>query len=258
MIKRIMKKYRAEGLGGIDSALRSKFARMRGVHPVQAALRTLRKKDSVCIVQIGAFVGATDNDPIHRFLKDIAASKTTLKAVLVEPVRQYYEQLKANYRDVPGVHCENVAIAQTCGPHKFYRLGVDPVDYGFPAWLSQLGSLKEERMTTMWDNCERSEDCKAFYLQHRVVETIDCITSHQLFERHAIKEVDLLQIDAEGYDYEILRTVDFNILRPRFINYERMLLLEKEPECRAMMRAAGYRLIDYQQDTFCVRKQRAW
>lgn len=221
-------------------------------------MRNLKKKDSVCLVQIGAFIGATDNDPIYRFLQETKDSKTRLQAVLVEPVEEFFEQLKENYRGLRGVSFENVAIAKTFGPQKFYRLGVDPAAYGFPAWLSQLGSLKEERMTTMWDNCERSEDCKAFYLKHRVVETIDCITSHQLFERHAITEIDLLQIDAEGYDYEILRTVDFTKIRPRFINYERMLLQDKEPECRAMMRAAGYRLVDFQQDTFCVRKSRLW
>lgn len=256
MIKKILKKYREEGMDGIESAVLGRIVKARGVHPIQGALRTLRKKDFVCIVQIGAFVGATDNDPICSFLKDTVALKTKLKAVLVEPVKEYYDKLKLNYHDLPGVHFENVAIAQESGPHKFYRLGVDPVAHGFPSWLAQLGSLKEERMTTMWDNCERSEDCKAFYLEHRVVETIDCITSHQLFDRHGIKEIDLLQIDAEGYDYEILRTVDFKKVRPRFINYERMLLLNKEPECRAMMRAAGYRLIDFEQDTFCVRKGR--
>ena len=108
-------------------------------------------------------------------------------------------------------------------------------------------------MTTMWDTCERSEDCKSFYLKHRVVDMIDCITSAELFKRHGIEEFDLLQIDAEGYDYEILSSIDFKKIRPKFINYERMLLGEKELTCRAMMRAADYRLVDYQQDTFCVR-----
>lgn len=252
MLKKILKKYEREGWGGINTAVLSRIAQARGIHPIEDALRKLKKKDSVCLVQIGAFIGATDNDPIYRFLQETKDSKTRLQAVLVEPVKEFFEQLKENYRGLRGVSFENVAIAKTFGPQRFYRLGVDPVAYGFPAWLSQLGSLKEERMTIMWDSCERSEDCKNFYLKHRVVDTIDCITSDILFEKHGIKDLDLLQIDAEGYDFEILSSIDFEKVRPTFINYERMLLGEKEPECRAMMRAAGYRLIDYQQDTFCV------
>jgi len=256
MIDRLVKRFREEGIRGLETALRSRIARKRNVHPIQDALKVLSKGNRVCLIQIGAFIGDTENDPLHRFLTDCADTGIALKAVLVEPVREFYEKLKWNYRGVPGIHFENVAIAETSGPQKFYRLGVDPVAHGFPAWLSQLGSLKDERMTTMWDNCERSEDCKAFYLQHRVVDTIDCITSRELFERNGISEIDLLQIDAEGYDFEILRTIDFQTIRPRFINYERMLLQEAEPECRGLMRRAGYRLIDFQQDTFCIKQRK--
>ena len=64
--------------------------------------------------------------------------------------------------------------------------------------------------------------------------------------------LDLLQIDAEGYDYEILKTIDFDRIRPRFVNYERVLLLDEEPACRSMMRDAGYVLFDWDIDTLCV------
>ena len=60
--------------------------------------------------------------------------------------------------------------------------------------------------------------------------------------------MDLLQIDTEGYDYEILRTIDFSRLRPRFINYERELLQDDGPACRSMLSAAGYVLFDWGED----------
>jgi hypothetical protein len=75
-------------------------------------------------------------------------------------------------------------------------------------------------------------------------------------ERHRISEIDLLQIDAEGYDYEILKSIDFSTWSgPRLINYERVLLLDQEDECRAMLKAAGYKLALRGQDTLATLRQ---
>ncbi|MEQ1831119.1 MAG: hypothetical protein ABL921_34555, partial [Pirellula sp.] len=120
MLKKILKKYEKEGWPGINTAIRSRIAQVRAVHPIEDALRNLQKCDSVCLVQIGAFIGATDNDPIYRFLQNTRNSKIKLQAVLVEPVKEFFEKLKQNYDGVSGVSFENVAIAQTCGPQKFY------------------------------------------------------------------------------------------------------------------------------------------
>ncbi len=178
----------------------------------------------------------------------------------MEPVREYFEQLREAYASLKTVKLENVAIAEEEGERDFYRLGVDPAAHGQPAWLSQLGSLDPTRMTTQWDRYEQEAldrhgaraDHKAFWHEHRVVDRVACITLHQLVERNGIERLDLLQIDAEGYDYEILRTIDFSRLRPRFINYERVLLGEAEPACRAMLMKQGYVLFDWDVDTLAV------
>jgi hypothetical protein len=110
-------------------------------------------------------------------------------------------------------------------------------------------------MTDLWLTEGKGErrrwydEGQEFWHQHSAVEKVQCWTFHQLLERHGLDHVDLLQIDAEGYDYEILRTVDFSRVRPRFINYEREILLEDEPACRAMLTDAGYVLFDWGQDT---------
>src|SRR5258708_1342309 len=40
----------------------------------------------------------------------------------------------------------------------------------------------------------------------------------QLLEKHQISEVDFLPVDAEGYDFELLKSIDFSTTRPRFVN----------------------------------------
>lgn len=213
------------------------------------------------IVQIGAFVGATDNDPLHAFLTrtlgDTPASGRGSTAVLVEPVAEYFARLRQAYAGAPGVRFEHAAIAESAGTRDFYRLAADPAAHGLPAWLAQLGSLRADRMTALWDRYERghlaaeSDTLTRFYRDHQVVEPVTCITFDMLLERHGLTHVDLLQIDTEGYDYEILRTIDFRRVRPSFINYERVLLQDDEAACRQMLREAGYTLTDWGQDTLC-------
>jgi FkbM family methyltransferase len=254
---RITEKFRREGAKGIFRALASRLGFAVDAPPMEHALRKLISKESVAIVQIGAFIGDTSNDPIYGFLQQwLAADKKSkdIKIVLVEPVREYFDQLKLNYSQIMSdcIHCENVAVAEVSGPKDFFRLGVDPREHGFPDYLKQLGSLRADRMTRLWDRYEADEKIQKFYLEHRIVETVDCVTFEQLLARHHISQVDILQIDAEGYDYEILKSIDFSIIKPTFINYERVLLNEDEPKCREMLVKAGYRLRDCGQDTFCA------
>ena len=224
------------------------------------ALDWLAAQPTFSIVQVGAYIGNTINDPLHTFLLRELPRKPGSTVVLVEPVAEYFEQLEAAYAGVPGARFENVAIADGEGERDFYRLGVDPASHGRPEWLSQLGSLRETRMTEMWDRYEQglmdqlgeTRDLKSWWLENRVVELVRCVTLDQILQRHQLDRLDLLQIDAEGYDYEILRTIDFARTRPRFVNYERVLLDDDERACRELMMGAGYVLFDFNQDTLAV------
>jgi FkbM family methyltransferase len=221
---------------------------------MEGALDWLAARHAYVVVQIGAYVGDTANDPLYGFLRATLPDRPQSLAVLVEPVHEYFAALRDAYGDLPTVRLENVAIAEEEGVRDFYRLapGLEHGDYG---WLAQLGSLRRERMTDLWDRYEGFhswDEPKNFWHQHHTVEKVQCWTLEQLLERHGLERVDLLQIDAEGYDYEILRTIDFSRLRPRFINYERVLLQEDEPTCREMLRDAGYALFDWGQDTLAV------
>lgn len=243
---------------------RKRFATARAASecaPVNQALAWLARRPAFSIIQVGAYIGDTGNDPLYGFLSEHLPAHPHSVVVLVEPVRVYFEQLRATYDGFPQVRFENVAIAESAGERDFFRIGVDPTEHGQPEWLAQLGSLREDRMTTLWDRYEQQETpdspaeaarCWSFWHANRIVERVRCVTLEQLLTDHRLPELDLLQIDAEGYDYAILRTLDFTRIRPRFINYERVLLQDDEPACRQMLTTAGYRLVDWGQDTFCV------
>jgi FkbM family methyltransferase len=223
------RRYRAEGLQGVGRALKWRLAnrvwpvrRGLGVRllgpflpadptPMEGMLEWLAARDAFTVVQIGAYVGDTPNDPLYDFLRGTLPGHPARRAILVEPVRDYFDALRAAYKDLPTVRLENVAIAEEEGERDFYRLapGIDPTEHGFMEWVAQLGSLRPDR----WDRYEGHQGAKDFWHQHRTVERVQCWTFDELLG-HGLEHVDLLQIDAEGYDYEILRTIDFSRLRP--------------------------------------------
>lgn len=226
--------------------------------PITAALDTLSQAPSFVIVQLGAYIGNSDNDPLFHFLSHLPSRQPpSHQAILVEPVASSFAQLQNNYRHIPGVYLENVAISDTPGTAPFYRLGVDPVAHGFPDWLSQLSSLKDERMHSLWEQYEADPAIQAFYLKHRIVEPVPCITFDELAHKHVLPRVDLLQMDVEGYEFEILKTIDFNRWNIRFINYESVLLQKNKTPCETLLRDHGYLLASYQKDTFACRPEDA-
>lgn len=218
----------------------------------------LKGKGTLTVVQIGANVGDTGSDQIYGFLArhclgNGSHRSNAVKAALVEPVGHLFQQLSANYAGFSGVICENVAIAEAAGTRNFYRLreGIDLSIHGLPAWAEQLGSFVPEQLDSLWIADPSNHQLREFVQANTVIEPIQCVTFHQLLEKHGIREVDLLIIDTEGYDYQILRTIDLQRLRPTFINYEHIHLNDDEPRCRDLLSRHGYHLLDHGQDTLC-------
>jgi FkbM family methyltransferase len=264
LLENVRVKYSENGLAGVCRSVLRRFAPIREVGNVNkrdgtvfsSVLEWLAGIDAFSIVQIGAYVGDTGNDPLFKFLRqELGPAKrmrrTGSSVILVEPVKQYYDLLQKNYEGCD-VKFENVAIAESSGSRDLYRIDVQPAAHNLPEWLSQLSSLRADRMTTLWDGHERTRELKEFYLANRIVERVSCITFHELADRHSLQAIDLLQIDAEGYDYEIIRSIDFAKLTPRVINYERVLLGENELRCRKLLNSAGYILIDWGDDTLAI------
>ncbi len=69
-----------------------------------------------------------------------------------------------------------------------------------------------------------------------------------------IEQVDLIQIDAEGYDWPIIRSIDFARLRPRILRFEYRHMLGRDADaCLALLADHGYRFIIEVRDIIAVR-----
>ena len=160
----------------------------------------------VQFLQIGAFDGVR-GDPIFPLVK-----RHGLRGVLVEPQRDAFERLKANYScfDPAAYVFVNAAIAARDGQSSLYK--IKPEAPG-PEWLHEIASF--DRKVVM-----RHARVVANLESYIEIEEVRCITFATLIQEAGIQRVDLLQVDAEGYDAELLRLFDVPSRKPAIIQFE--------------------------------------
>ena len=185
-------------------------------------------------VQIGANDGLTV-DPIRRFIL-----KYGFRGVLVEPQPDVFQKLKSNYSGAQNLQFANVAIARTSGTVSMYRFKNANAD-----WADCLATFSRETLLNNFHNVKGEvEELK-----------IPAVTLPQLLETHGLKKLDLLQIDAEGYDYEIIKAMGETSIRPEIIAFEPgFLSISDQVECFAFLNSLGYAVNNNGPDTVAYRE----
>lgn len=210
------------------------------------------KGDQFYFIQIGANDGRT-YDPIWKRIRTYR-----WKGILVEPVGHLYERLRKLHAGSAGLVFENLAIASFDGVTPFHYFPEEMErDPEFPAWAAGMGSILGQFESPGHEAvAERG---------FRMTKTeVPCLKLESLCQRHNVTGVDLLQIDAEGFDAEILCGTNFSSFRPRFIQYEdrhiqRLFDQGKSrwapPDVRAHLEKAGYQTVPVGNgfDQFCLR-----
>ena len=199
----------------------------------------LRAGRPLTFVQIGSNDGVI-HDPIHQVVRACGWS-----GVLVEPLPPLFERLVANYDGVPGLAFENAAVGTVDGTSTLY--GVDPRP-GDPYWIDQVASFDRATLEGHGDRIAG--------VRERIVEfPVASLTLPTLIARNQLNSVDLMHIDVEGYDFEVLKQIDFSASwAPTFIIYEREHFdPETDRAARHLLRGAGYHLVDIWPDQFAYR-----
>ena len=214
---------------------------VRGVHMwvISAYARSVRP---VRFIQVGSN-DAGYGDPLrYHILHD------AWRGIMIEPLPFIFRRLRARYANLDGLIFENVAIDKQAGQRSFYHLRDDD-DPALPPWYDQLGSFLKENV---FKHADLLPD-----MEQRIVETpVQCASLDQLINKHEFVGFQLLHVDAEGYDWEILKTLHLDVHRPDIILFEHKHLQASDyGDCLNHLHAAGYETNADSVDTLALRQE---
>ena len=147
------------------------------------------------LVVIGAHFGVWLENEIKKF-KDH-------NILLVEPVPYNIEILEKKYGEFDNIHiCKN-AIFSEKKTSSFYYVDGKSINKLGKHWASGIGSFNKNHILD-----HRS---KRFKIENEdILEMkMEFITFQDMIDIFSIKSIDRLQIDVEGAEYEILKSIDF-------------------------------------------------
>lgn len=163
-----------------------------------------RKSRKISFIQIGANDGRRF-DPIHEFA---ISQDYSFSGLAVEPVPRFYRALKTVYQSKPAIKPINAAIHNDQAEATLYVVG-ERYESQVPEWALGTASFNKAHVV-------KPEVPESF------VEAIQvpCVSLEALMQSEGLDQIDLLQIDTEGYDAEIIRSIDFTKVRPALIHFE--------------------------------------
>jgi FkbM family methyltransferase len=200
------------------------------------------RRENLFFVQVGAYDGACV-DPIAQLIR-----QHHWRGLMFEPHPEAFRQLSANAGRLPGVELVPAAVGEANGAATFYC--VDAAAPGLPSKAPLISSL--DRSMLLYNLGGRPEQWRPWIRE----TSVPVVTLNHFFAQRKIERVDLLQLDAEGYDGKILRSLDFARFRPAIIHFEHALLPVAEQQALwELLADQGYQLHVWPPDTLAARTQ---
>lgn len=182
------------------------------VEPDHIFARRMIRNPDFFFIQIGANDGITF-DPLHPYIR-----KHNWQGIFVDPQKEYLDRLRQYYQERNGLVYRDVAIADRKGIKTLYKIRENEQT---PSWAGSLASFS---LDTLLKHKSHFPDIE----QHITQEDVPCISLMELSDEEKIDVIDLLCIDAEGYDHEIIRSIDFQRMTIHIIMFEHIHLHQSD------------------------------
>jgi FkbM family methyltransferase len=155
------------------------------------------------IIQIGSHDGIIGEEyGLQEFLEKIK----NFKLILVEPLNPYFDNLKKVYGKYKNqiIYC-NYAISDVDGQ-------VTMTKKDACSFINNLGDIKVNSKS--WSS---------------------------FINDVCVDQIDLLLLDCEGYEYNIIKQINFEKIKPKVIRYE-YAHIENKNECDNFLKLKGYKI----------------
>ncbi|HMP99439.1 MAG TPA: FkbM family methyltransferase [Cyclobacteriaceae bacterium] len=199
-----------------------------------------RNTANLTVIQIGANDGF-NHDPIVKFIK-----RDNWNGVLLEPQPYVFDTyLKKLHQKSDQIHTLNAALNYEDGIRSMYNIA-----FSKSRWATGLSSFDKAVLYDAIDSGHVALRAKkeGILLPEKREDYIEevqiaCISPATLLKQYKIEKIDLLQIDAEGFDYEIIKMMNIAESKPGMIVFEDSHLnAEQLAECHNLLIANDYEI----------------
>lgn len=229
--------------------------------PTRTALETgmaalLAAQGRIRVVQVGANDGVV-NDPLHDFLMK---HRDRTEVLLVEPQPYLIPILAANYKDHPAHYIENLAVGErgTLLLHtideRYWSECAAPYADDWPAYRAPTGVSSSDQEHVL-QYLRRNYKGELPVEDLIVTISTECMPLTDLMERAGFApDVDVLQVDCEGFDDEVLYHASLERLTPKLINFEETALApQRLTKLSGVLIELGYTLQSTGNDVLAIR-----
>ena len=190
----------------------------------------------------------------HGFWIENDVKKCSNKVLLIEPVKYNFDQLKKRFKNYKNIIFENVAIGDKNELIDFFHVLESSIDKLKKHWASGIGSFSKEHIL--------KHRTKRFQITEEDIRCIKikAITFNKLIEKYKIEYINKLMIDAEGFDYNIIKSIDFKKIFIKEIIFEKKHLSttfqigSKLNEIKALLVKEKYKLFDISEENILAKK----
>ena len=184
-------------------------------------------------VQVGAHDGIM-HDPLYPFL-----STNKWNGILIEPQENMFKKLQNRYRNRTNLLFYPFAVHPNLSRVKLYIIK-NPLNYSQTGWATILSNRLSNNNKTKLD----TKEVKAMPLM-------------DIIEKSKFKIIDLLQIDTEGFDYEVLKMFNFQVFKPVLVQFEYIHLSKNDYENSInLLFSNGYTTIKKKNDIIAIKKNK--
>ena len=199
--------------------------------------KSFKKGDEFRIIQVGAHDGVK-----HDFLSNFLIERDS-KGILIEPINDYYNSLVQNFSKFPNLI--KLKIALHCNLKESIIYKVDPVyEMNLPDWAPGSASFDKNNLIKQKINQD-----------YIIEEKVSCSTFMDIYNKnYCFEKVDLIQIDVEGYDFEVIKMIDFDIVKAKIVKFEHRNLSSADYQSALeLFSSANYLVVMEGQDSIAYR-----
>ena len=190
----------------------------------------------------------------HGFWIENDVKKCSNKVLLIEPVKYNFNQLKNRFENYKNIIFENIAISEKNGLIDFFYVLESSIDKLKKHWASGIGSFSKEHIL--------KHKTKKFQISEKDIKrvSIKTITFDELVKKYKIKYINKLIIDTEGFDYKIIKSINFEKIFIKEIVFEKKHLHttfqigNKLDEIKDFLSKKNYELFDISDENVLAKK----